>query len=149
MTPRRTPAATTHRKDPMAKPPKNSDFINTMVRTSKDANRQGWPGNFDPLKTVGDVFSGVMSGAGQVGSGIGSGIQGVGKSIGDFSSMAQGNLGAVQSSLQGLGDSIFGSKPSAPIPRYDPLSSVQAPTGRTSKPMGPKPKRRKSKKAGK
>jgi hypothetical protein len=122
----------------MASPPKNSDFINTMVRTSKDARSRGWPGSFDPLKTVGDTFNSVMGG-------IGGGVQGAGKVIGDFSSTAQSNIGAVQSGLQGLGDSIFGSKPSQPVPRYDPLSSVQAPTA----PTRGKRRARKTKKAGK
>ena len=85
---------------------------------------------------------------GTTGSAIGGGLQGIGKSVGDFSSMAQGNIGSVQSALQGLGDSIFGSKSSTPIPRYDPLSSVQAPSRGATKPMSPKAKKRTKKAKG-
>jgi hypothetical protein len=120
--------------------PKNSDFIKTMVRTSQDARSSGWPGklNFDPMKTVNDVFGGVMSGAGQ-------GVQGLGKSIGDFSSMAQGNLGAVQGGLQDLGHSLFGSKSSKSmaIPRYDPLSSARMSPAKSTKAKPKKVKRAK------
>lgn len=95
-----------------------SPFLKTLIGASKSAKDQGWPGTFDPLKTVNDTFNSVMSGANNVGQGIGSGVQNVGKSIGDFSNMAQGNLGAVQSGLQGLGHQLFGAKtPGSSLPR--------------------------------
>ena len=121
-----------------------SPFLKTLIGASKSAKEQGWPGKFDPMKTVNDTFNGVMAGANNVGQGIGSGVQGLGKSVGDFSNMAQSNIGAVQGGLQNLGHQLFGAKP--------PPSSLPRGTGGKSSmlsiPTYPtKTKARKSKKA--
>lgn len=112
---------------------KQTDFLKALQGASKQAQAGGWPGEFNPVKTVGDTFNSVL---GTVGGAIGGGVQGVGRSIGDFSNMAQGNLGAVQQSLQGF-------LPKTPaVPRYDPLSSAYT----TPKPKTAKRGKRKARK---
>ena len=104
-----------------------SDFLKALMGASKDANERGWPGSFDPVKTVGDTFHSVMSGIGGV-------ERDIGRGMGDF-----------QSGLQGLGHDIFGAKP--PPVRYDPLSSAipGTPKVKRSKPATKKRSRKANK----
>jgi hypothetical protein len=119
-----------------------SPFLKSLIGASDQARRQGWPGKFDPLKTVNDTFNSVMSGVGGVERGIGEGVGNIGKSVFDFSNMASRNLGAVQGGLQGLGHQLFGAKP----------KSLNIPTPPTGSNVGKgygafKPAARKSRKA--
>ena len=125
--------------------PKNSDFVNALVRTSQDAQARGWPGNLniDPIKTVGDTFNSILGGARDV---VAGGFSGAAQGIGDFSAMGQANIGAAQAGLQGLGHSAFGAQPAKvykPPSNFSGSSAFSVPGLANPKPT------RKSKKASK